>query len=309
MVKYSITHVLLVDERIESRRSLAEICRAASLPIDVIEADSLAEASLVIARRRVDLVLLNVTLPEGSGVPLLQRSQAILRDTPIIAVGEDESEAPRYIAVGAQDYLQKSTLTEQLLSRAVRYAIERHALVTELRRLSLTDDLTGLYNRRGFFLLGRQVLEGARRSGRSALVLYVDVDGLKRINDQYGHSAGDRLLVDAAGVIRSTFREVDVTARIGGDEFAVLAEADDPKELIARIQRAADRHNQARPHAPSLSLSLGAEVDPPVDRSTSNLTLSDLLSAADSRMYATRAARRSGLAEPDTKPVGTRPNP
>lgn len=289
MVKYSITHVLLIDDRIESRRSIAEACRSASLPVDVIEAASMTEAAHVVARRRVDLALMSVGLPEGSGVPLLQRAQVTLRDTPIVVLGDDETDAPRFISVGAQDYLQRSTLTEQLLSRAIRYAIERHALVTELRRMSLTDDLTGLYNRRGFFLLGRQVLEGARRSGRPVLVLYVDVDGLKRINDQYGHPAGDRLLLEAAEVIRSSFREVDVTARIGGDEFAVLAEADDSERLLARIDAAVLRHNRAHPEQPALSLSLGARVDPP----GGSLTLSDLLSAADGRMYAARKARRS----------------
>ena len=93
--------------------------------------------------------------------------------------------------------------------------------------LSLSDGLTGLYNRRGLFALGEHTMRSARRRAKGLGVIYVDVDGLKDINDRFGHAQGDEALRAVADVIRASIRESDVVGRVGGDEFVVLAE-DDP---------------------------------------------------------------------------------
>src|SRR5256885_1766435 len=92
----------------------------------------------------------------------------------------------------------------------------------ELSRLAWYDDLTGLANRRAFVTVGEQLLRLAHRAGETVLVVYADLDGMKAINDCHGHAAGDEALRRAAGLLRDTFREADLVARIGGDEFCVL---------------------------------------------------------------------------------------
>ena len=96
----------------------------------------------------------------------------------------------------------------------------------QLRMLSLSDDLTGLYNRRGLFALGEHTMRIARRRARRLGIIYIDVDSLKTINDRFGHAQGDEALRTVADVMRASIRESDVVGRIGGDEFVILAEDD-----------------------------------------------------------------------------------
>ena len=115
-----------------------------------------------------------------------------------------------------------SQQVSELLMRAVRCAAKQYMLQAELGSLALTDDLTGLYNRRGFMALAERQLKLGRRSGRGTLLFVVDVDHLKQINDTFGHREGDLALKCVAEAMEQTFRDSDVVARLGGDEFAVL---------------------------------------------------------------------------------------
>ncbi len=129
----------------------------------------------------------------------------------------------------------------------------------KLRTLSLTDELTGLYNRRGFFTVGEQLLKQSRRQKTGIFVLYADVDNLKEVNDKWGHREGDLALIHAANVLRGTFRESDIIARIGGDEFAVLAmetAKTGAEKLENRLRLILDGRN-ARNRRYTLSLSVG----------------------------------------------------
>lgn len=160
----------------------------------------------------------------------------------------------------------------------------------EVKRQSLTDELTGLYNRRGFFVLAEQQLRAARREGLEVMLLYADVDGLKEINDRLGHAAGDRALSTAGRLLAQCFRPGDVVARFGGDEFVVLA----PDVSRARGAVLAERLRErlagwsaAHPEHPPLALSIGmAWYDPALLR-----TVDALLAEADSAMYARKRRR------------------
>lgn len=160
----------------------------------------------------------------------------------------------------------------------------------EIRQLSLTDELTGLHNRRGFSLLADQQLRAARRSDEIVWALFADLDGLKQINDQLGHDAGDRLLCAAARALRETFREQDIVGRIGGDEFAVFGVSDHAHvNASARLQTSIDRYNAYRGSGPELSMSCGL-VESASRRETS---LDALLGKADNAMYKMKRARLS----------------
>jgi diguanylate cyclase (GGDEF)-like protein len=157
-------------------------------------------------------------------------------------------------------------------------------LSAEMQRLALTDELTGLHNRRGFLLLAEQGLRVARRSRARFLLLFVDLDGLKQVNDTLGHKAGDALIVDAARVLNGVFRESDVIARLGGDEFAVFAVVDNSDTSAALGQRLQSRiaeFNQGADRAVPLSMSFGIEEL----SSEAEVSLEALVSKADRAMY------------------------
>ena len=120
-------------------------------------------------------------------------------------------------------YDQEDLNLLEFVSTQVAQAIERKRMDEEIRSLSLTDDLTGLYNRRGFTLLAEQEVKLAHRINRPMLLFFCDVDSLKGINDAHGHAQGDLALQEVAAILKETFREVDIMARLGGDEFVVLA--------------------------------------------------------------------------------------
>lgn len=173
---------------------------------------------------------------------------------------------------------------EEANSRLRREIGERRRAEDEVRQLSLVDELTGLYNRRGFTLLAGRELESARRAGRRGMVLYIDLDGLKQANDRRGHDAGDRLLQRAASVLRSVVRTTDVAARIGGDEFAVFMTLGyDHPAVHLIVERFLDAARGM-----GVRWSVGATATPG-DRV---MTLEDLLLASDEAMYRGRRARR-----------------
>lgn len=174
---------------------------------------------------------------------------------------------------------------EEVNRRLQREVSERKRAEEEVRQMSLVDELTGLYNRRGFNLLADRELKLLHRNGRRGLVIYMDLDGLKQANDVKGHDAGDRLLQRAAAVLRSVTRETDVAARLGGDEFAVFMSLGYDHPAIHLI---VDRYLEAA-KSNGVSWSVGATSTPPGRA----VPLEDLLLAADEAMYRGRRARRS----------------
>lgn len=161
--------------------------------------------------------------------------------------------------------------------------------------LTYLDELTGLYNRRGFLRHARSQLDAAALAHRPMLLIFVDVDDLKDINDRLGHAAGDRALVDTAKVLKSTFRERDVVGRLGGDEFVVLVTDSSvvrDKDLLARLALRVGAVNAMPDREFHLGFSTGvAAFDP-----ASPEALEDLLSEADSRMYLDKRRRKDAAA-------------
>ncbi len=154
----------------------------------------------------------------------------------------------------------------------------------KLRTLSLTDELTGLYNRRGFQTLIEMQFSIASRYKKGIYLLYADLDGLKTINDTYGHQEGDKALIETANLLKSNYRKSDIIARIGGDEFVVVpvgTSKDNVKIINTRLQKAIDSFNDKRKLVYNLSLSAGfAYYDP-----KNPCTADELLKQADNLMY------------------------
>ena len=262
--------------------------------IDVEWVGELSQALARLTQGGFDLLMLSLDLPDSQGMVTFDRAYAFAPDVPVIVIADeaDEDRAVATVQAGAQDYLVKREVSPSLLVRSVRHAIERHRLFSALRSLSLIDDLTGLYNRRGFADLGEQYLKLARRSGRSVTMVYLDLDRFKTINDSLGHHVGDRALIKVADILRATFRRSDIIARLGGDEFGVLAleAADESSEtLVERLRERVADFNETSPEPYQLSVSVGMahhDDDPRV-------RLDDLVAEADAEMYREKHDKRA----------------
>ncbi|MHB8842897.1 MAG: sensor domain-containing diguanylate cyclase [Candidatus Aquicultor sp.] len=203
------------------------------------------------------------------------------------AKGQRKSGRTIYFEISAT----KTTFRGETVSLAYLRDITDRKLAEEaLKTLSLKDDLTGLYNRRGFFTLAEQGLKTAQRIGTEMVLIFGDLDNLKGINDTFGHKEGDQVLVDTAQILKETFRESDIIARIGGDEFVVLAMNNletSAEKLINRFKQALNDHHFQTKCPYTLSISLGMACFDPQNP----CSIEALLAQADKLMYENKQKR------------------
>lgn len=178
---------------------------------------------------------------------------------------------------------------ERKLERALR---ELQSTNKKLEGLTLTDDLTGLNNRRGFFTLGLQQMKIAKRLKKQIYLVFLDIDGLKQINDSYGHPVGDQVLQAVAAILKNTLRESDIVARIGGDEFSVLAmrsKGAGERTLLSRLEGGIRSFRLKQNRRFRLSVSMGiVRVEP-----RKYALLDDFLAHADFLMYQQKRKKES----------------
>jgi len=161
---------------------------------------------------------------------------------------------------------------------------ERKEMEDQLQKMSIMDDLTGLYNRRGFLTLAQQQLKVAERTKKEMILFFTDVDNMKWINDNLGHQQGDQALMDISVILKETFRDSDIISRIGGDEFAILALDTveiNPDILISRLKHSMKSFNQKGQRPFKLSLSMGMSRYHPAHPSS----IDQLLAESDRAMY------------------------
>jgi diguanylate cyclase (GGDEF)-like protein len=289
-----VTVLVIEDSEVDAALVSEMLGQARGLSARVIRADRLDRGLERLAQGGIDLVLLDLSLPDSRGLDTFEQASLAAPGVPIIVMSShrDEDLAVTAVRNGAQDYLMKGQVTIEALARSIQYGLERHRLLHSMRGLSLIDDLTGLYNRRGFLSLGLAHRHLAQRAGRRFVLLYADLDGLKEINDTFGHREGDTAIVKAGEILRATFRHSDVVARLGGDEFVVLAvEAanDTDQQLLLRLRRQVDQFNLGSRLPYDVSLSAGvAGFD-----HASRLALEEMIDQADRALYAEKGRRRS----------------
>ncbi|MFL5582375.1 MAG: GGDEF domain-containing protein [Gemmatimonadaceae bacterium] len=238
----------------------------------------------IVLRERLDAVGMGVLAAAAERAP----SAAIIMVVPPEFVGR----AADAVRDGAQDVLVDGRFDGAELGRALAVAVERQRLHNELRGLTLVDELTSLYNRRGFMALALAELRLANRMRHAVAQLFIDLDGLKDINDTLGHVEGDRALVETAELLRSTFRDSDVIARLSGDEFAVLvvdAREPAPEVMVRRLREQLAERNLRPGRRWTLSLSVGmATYDP-----SAPCTVEELMARADAWMYAQKREKHA----------------
>lgn len=277
----------------ELRQVLAGQTLVTLLPNDVLRADSFGTAE----PPHIVIVTWGGTADLGATISLARRDAP---DAAVVVIVPwyDEAVFLGAIRLGAEDCLTASQIDGPGLMRTLLLAVERHRLTSTLRAVAVTDELTGLYNRRGYIYRAASLLKAA--SPKEIWQIFFDIDDMKEINDGYGHWAGDRALIEVAGVLRAAFRATDVVARVGGDEFAVLAIA--PADTVVPNGWAARWHEPLAALAERRDMPLAVSVGVAQPDENGHMTPEDLLTRADATMYAAKRLRKklakapSGLA-------------
>lgn len=288
------TKILLVDNNpIDSGLIQQLLAEAQDPPFQVEVAAQLSASLDYLAQKDVRVVLLNLSLPDSQGLDTFLQLHTRAPNVPVVILTGTNEEALGRIAVreGAQDYLIKGQVSGHQLARTINYAVTRQNLQTEFRAQSLLDDLTGLYNRRGFWALAEQHWKLAHRTNRPFLLILADMDGLKKINEIHGPRVGDAALRQAAKIIRQTFRDSDLLARLGGDEFVILvteAQPDGGEALKTRLQRSFKNYNRRETTSFELAFSIGAASFDPAEP----VALEELIDAASQAMTANRLSKQ-----------------
>ena len=277
--------ILVVGETKDACKLREMLGAEESMRFQISHVADLALAAERLSSESADVLLLELGSKQRQGRAYVQAARAAAPDTPMVILAEvhDELLAVEALRQGVQDFLPKDQMDRAALLRSLLYSIERNRLQKNLQNLSLIDDLTSLYNRRGFMALAEQYLRMIQRKG-AALLIYIDLDDLKLINDTYGHLEGNRALLVTANVLRACFRQSDILARLGGDEFCVLmtdAGQDSAQQVRKRLEQRTDFINALSSWNFRLSLSVGI-ADVPVVQQPS---LDHLLRLADADMY------------------------
>ena len=290
------TRVLLVEDNAGDARLVRESLNdglPGQFTVTVAESLKLVLETLRAVPDDVDVVLLDLSLPDSQGLETFRAVHALAPAVPILVLSgmNDESVALKAVNEGAQDFLRKDRVDSELLPRAIRYAMERHRLLEQVRQLAIADELTGLMNRRGFMMLAEHQRSLADRKGTSLSLVFLDIDRFKLINDQFGHEEGDRALRELTGLLLRTFRRSDVVARLGGDEFVVLLpdiNAEGLRTVLDRVRKNMAAFNNEARFAWRLEISLGVVVYD----ATHPSSLEALMASADQAMYREKARSR-----------------
>ena len=286
--------LLVEDNPADADFLAASLRRQRASDIQIVNVPTLEQAISQLSLDKFDVVLLDLHLPDGSGLQCLDAIQAVDNEIPIVVLsGQDDEEfAVSVLNKGAQDYLVKWDGQGHSILRSIRYAMERKKADLRLTYLAQYDPLTGIPNRQFFNDQLTRATARARRDGRKVSLLYLDLDAFKVVNDTLGHDAGDQLLQEVADRIRRSVRAGDVVARLGGDEFAVLLEglaaprdveamASGLLEVISKPYHIADRQL-------TITTSIGITVYP-----SDNADTQMLLKNADIAMYKAKDSGRN----------------
>ncbi len=240
-----------------------------------------------LSKNTPDLILLDIIMP---GIDGFQFSESIktnprLKDTPVIFLSamNDEESIIRGFNSGGVDYITKPFRTQELLART-RTHIELKKAKEKLMQMAITDELTGLANRRYFMDRLNSEYDRTKRYESKFSLLMIDIDHFKKINDNYGHKAGDLVLMETSLKMKKSLRTSDIIGRVGGEEFSVLLPETEIKSALNIAERIRIRVEESvviyDSEELSVTVSIGATQSSPGD-----LTIDDIFIRADTAMY------------------------
>jgi diguanylate cyclase (GGDEF)-like protein len=287
----SPVRVLLVEDNPGDARLVEILLSEAGTGFEVRHADTLAAAVEELDRSPSDVILLDLSLPDSSGLETVERVRMVAPEMPVVVLSgrDDEETALQALQGGAEDYLVKGRGDGELMARSIRYAIERKKAEEKLAYLAQYDPLTGLANRALFHDRLEQALARAGRDGDMIALMFVDLDRFKAVNDTLGHAGGDALLREVGRRIEGRVRNSDTVARLGGDEFAIILEGPSDAGNVARVAEdlvsSLSTPFVSSGHEVPVAASVGIAVWPPSGEDA-------LLKDADAALY--RAKHRGG---------------
>lgn len=291
-VERAQTSILLVEDDGDTQDLLRSALERAGY--EVVTADGGLDALAQVQAHRFDLVLSDVSMASGDGFTFVSELRSVgLRDVPVILMSAQHDTDRRVsgLSLGADDFLPKPFVLDELLAR-VKAHLRRSSRQAEIARDSLRDPLTQRLNRRGFAELFESHAALLRRRPGSLSLLMIDLDDFKEVNDEYGHTAGDRVLVAVGAALSHVVRASDRVGRLGGDEFAILlpeADADTALALCQRVRALCPiQVPVSKERMLAIELSIGAAT------ARLNEPLDDLIARADSVMYAEKRRHQSG---------------
>lgn len=255
--------------------------------------NALQEALEILSRKKFPIILLNLNLQDSRGLPTFEKIYAAAPHAAIIVVSESSNTelAFKVLKSGAEDFLLIGDLDRESLEKAIFYSIARQSLKEGLKSQTFTDELTSLYNRRGFMQVAEQHLNYAKRHEQGFNFFLMDLNHLKNINDTYGHLAGDLAIISAALTLQKSFRSSDIIGRIGGDEYAAIAL--DTREgagpiIKEALEDAIEEFNLHRKHPFEVSFSIGYAYFNPKEKDS----IQSLLEKADKMLYENKHLQR-----------------
>jgi two-component system, cell cycle response regulator len=297
---FTVGGILLAEEQEFAAARIADTL--APMAASVIRADTCAAAQQHLDDA-IELVILSLSLPDGDALRLVSqwRAHESHRELPVLLMADD-GELPRLakgLDLGANDYLIRPVDRNELLAR-VRIQLRRKRLQEQLRdnyrkslSLALTDELTGLYNRRYVFAHLQELLARMPANGNETAVLLFDIDHFKRVNDTHGHPAGDQVLQGLAARALRHVRSVDLIGRLGGEEFIVVM----PETNLGGAAVVADRLRAAIAHEPFVLRDSGERLPVTISigiaAASRNEDLDRVLKRADDALYAAKHAGRN----------------
>ncbi|GAC1544517.1 MAG: hypothetical protein NVS3B16_12610 [Vulcanimicrobiaceae bacterium] len=286
--------VLMIEDNPGDSRLVCELLSEVTEPVSVEGVTTLAGGIAALDAAPFEVVLLDMSLPDGEGIDLVRRVRSVAATVPIVVLtgqGDDDL-ARRAVREGAQDYLIKGSVDGAALHRSLQYAIDRAAQIERITSLAYVDALTGLRNRTFFVEHVTLLVAAARRNLTPLALLFVDLDGFKAINDRLGHAAGDVVLATTAQRLRASVRESDLVVRLGGDEFTItLISSTSPAEIELVARRILD------------SLTAAIDVDGVPARTSASIGIArfpgdakdfaGLVQRADAAMYRAKSAGKN----------------
>lgn len=258
----------------------------------------LSDAIAALKAEDYDCILLDLNLPDSRELDTLARVVEAAPEVPIIVLTANNSDEVglRAVQLGAQDFLLKGDFNYITLDRAIIYSIERHRLQRTIRQLAVLDELTGLYNRRGFNTLNPDVIQRVKNSDLRGFICYFDLDRFKQINDELGHAKGDEALKEFAANLQSVFRKDTLLVRLGGDEFVAMGVEQVPGQTEQSLQSLGivlSVRNAQETSQFALESSWGVTY---FDKNGPH-SIEELSALADAALYQNKESRRKARAE------------
>ena len=285
--------ILIVDDTVTNLDILSDLL----CEYDVIEATNGKDALEIVEEDSIDLILLDIMMPEMDGYEVCEKLQSNpkTKNIPIIFITAktDEASIVKAYDIGGADYVTKPFLPKELLSR-VKKELQIQDMMNELKFLASTDPMTKLYNRRYFSKIALHTLDLAKREKKPLSLIMLDIDKFKNVNDTYGHSVGDEVIIHLANEIKSNQRKSDISARFGGEEFLILlpnTDIDGAKVVAQNLRKAVESAKIIYDGKNTLHYTISLGVSQ-MDLDT-NQTIEDGIKLADDALYEAKESGRN----------------